>query len=406
MGGLFLANIIGIPIGILTSILVTRYLGAQGFGNYKFILSVFNLVIIICNFGFFHATSQALILNNDKIKAKEYYGSFLIVLSAIFLIASVLLLLYSIFDNNIQDKQLGNLFLYLIPFAWVFLLLRYFETIFQADNKIRMLAKVRVYPQFFFLITIFFLVYIWRDANLKRLEVVFFVYLGTQVLVYLSVLYQIKISFKNLKIRLIEIWDHYKSYGFNMYVGIVFSLGFSSLTEVLISYFSIDNNGVGLYSLALTFAMPLAYIPNTIATTHFRDFASGLKISNKLLLITLSVSFVSLLGLWIVIGPVVHILYGSEFVSVIELNYIVSVGVLAHGFGDFINSFLSANGKGKTLRNILIAYGICILMFNLILIPKFGAVGAAYANLITSVIYMLLTGRSYIKFVMSSFKII
>jgi O-antigen/teichoic acid export membrane protein len=394
--GLFLANIIGIPLGIITSLLLTRYLGSQGFGNYKFILSIFNLVVIICNFGLFHATSQALVLNTDKLKAKEYYGALLVFLGGIFMVISVLLILYTLFDANVQEKDLANLFLYLIPFSWVFLLLRYFESLFQADNQIRMLAKIRIYPQFFFLIGIFFLAYVYKGKQLQRLEVILLIYIATQVFVYLFTLFSIHISFKNLKIRLIEIWRHCKSFGFNMYLGIIFSLGFSGLTEVLISYFGIDNRGVGLYSLALTFAMPLAYIPNTIATTHFRDFASKAEIPPKLLFITLSLSIASLFGLWIVIGPIVNILYGREFISVIRLNFIIGIGVVAHGFGDFINSFLSTKGEGKTLRNVLIIYGVFILIFNLILIPKFGAFGAAFAKLITSFIYLILIFKIYI----------
>jgi O-antigen/teichoic acid export membrane protein len=401
---LFSANLLGIPFGVITSIILTRYLGSQGYGDYKFIISIFNFAIIICTFGFFQAGNRVLVLNNDKIKAKEYYGAVLLILGGLFILTSSLLLFYALFDNNIQEKQLSNLLLCLIPFSWILLLSKYFEALFKADNQIIMLSKIRIYPQFFFLITAIFVFFIFIDKEFKRLEIILGIYLATQVLIYLFILYKINISFRNLKIRLIEIWDYNKSFGFNMYLGTLFSLGFATLTEILISYFGINNSGVGFYSLALTFAMPLTYIPNTIATTHYKDFSMSEKIPKKLFHITLGVSIGSLLVLWLVIGPFVHIFYGSEFESVIRLNFIVSIGVVVHGLGDFFNSFLSANGQAKSLRNCLIIYGLAILTFNLFLIPKLGAIGAAYSKLITSIIYLLSIWIIYYKYKKRNFR--
>lgn len=396
--GLFSANLLGIPIGILTSIVITRYLGSEGYGDYKFIISIFNFAIIIFSFGFFQAGNRALVLNDDKKNAKEYYGAVLAIMGGLFIIISIFLFFYALFDNNIQEKQLGNLLFCLIPFSWVLLLSRYFESLFQADNRIRMLAQIRVYPQIGFLITAVFVYFIFIDKGFKRLEIIFTFYLATQIIIYLFILHKLQISFKNFKIRLIEIWRFNKSFGLNMYIGTIFSLGFAGLTEILISYFGINNSGVGFYSLALTFAMPLTYIPNTIATTHYKDFCTSKKIPKKLFLITLSLSIVSLLGLWVIIGPFIHNFYGSEFENVIQLNFIVSIGVILHGFADFFNSFLSANGQGKKLRNSLIIYGISILIFNLILIPKLGASGAAYSKLITSIIYLIIIVKNYTKY--------
>jgi O-antigen/teichoic acid export membrane protein len=395
---LFSSNLIGIPFGVITSIILTRYLGSNGYGDFKFIMSIFNFAIIICTLGFFQAGNRVLVLNNNKIKAKEYYGAVLFISGGLFVITTILLIFYALFDNNIQEKHLSNLLLWFIPFSSVLILLKYFESLFQADNQIIMLSKVRIYPQFIFLILASFVNFIFVDKEYKRLEIILRIYFTAQVVIYLFILYKLNLSFRNLKIRLIEIWGYNKSFGFNMYLGTIFSLGLAALTEVLISYFGINNSGVGFYSLALTFAMPIAYIPNTISTTHFKDFSTNEKIPKKLLLITLSLSSALLLILWLFLGPVVHIFYGIEFKSVVRLSYIVSIGVLIHGMGDLFNSFLSANGQGRSLRNCLIIYGLMILTCNVILIPKFGATGAAYSNLLSSIVYLLSIWIIYVNF--------
>lgn len=397
--GLFSVNIIGIPIGIITSIIVTRYLGAESYGDYKFIQSIFNFAVIIFTFGFFQAGNRALVLNPDKRKAKEYYGAELVITGGLFLIISVMLIIYALYDSNIQEKQLDRLLLFLIPFGWVFLLLRYFETLFQADNRIRMLGQVRLFPKVGFLITALLLYFVFMNLETNRLATVWAFYLATEVIAYFIILKKLKISLKNLKTRLKEIWRYNKSFGFNVYLGSLFAVGFAQFTQILISYFGIDNSGVGFYALALTFTMPLSFIPNTIATTHYKDFSNSKVVPKKLLFITLGLSLTALIGLWIIIPPFIRIFYGIEFKSVILLNFIVSIGVIAHGFGDFFNRFLGANGQGKVLRNSSFFVGGSMMLLNLMFIPRWSEQGAAYAKLITGFVYLFIIILYYSRFI-------
>lgn len=396
--GLFSVNLIGIPIGIITSIVITRYLGAQGFGDYKFLLSIFNVAILIFSFGFYQAGNRALVLNSDKQKAKEYFGTELLITGGLFIIMSVFLVLYALLDTNLQEKRLDKYLLYLIPFAWVFLLLSYFETLFQADNRIRLLGQIRLFPKVGFLIMALLLYFVFMNLETNRLTVVWAFYIATEIVVYLFVLYKLNVSFKNFTTRFKEIWNYNKSYGFDVYLGSLFAVGFASLTEVLISYFGLNNTGVGFYSLALTFTMPLSFIPNTIATTHYKDFSTSKAVPPKLLLITLGLSLTALFGLWVIVPPFIRFFYGIEFESVIRLNFIVSIGVIAHGFGDFYNRYLGANGQGKALRNSSFFVGGSMMFFNLLLIPQWGEKGAAYAKLITGFVYLLSIIYFYMRY--------
>lgn len=397
--GLFSVNIIGLPIGIITSVVITRYLGAQGYGDYRFIHSIFNFAIIIFTFGFYQAGNRALVLNYDKQKAKEYFGTELIITGGVFLVMSFFLILYAFADNNIQVKGLDKFLLFVIPFGWVFLLNKYFETLFQADNQIKKLAEVRLYPKIGFLLTSLLIYFFLKDIEKSRLPIVFGFYLLTESIVYIVVILKLKISFRNFKLRFKEIWEYNKSFGLNVYLGSVFAVGLSQLTEILISYFGIDNSGVGYYSLAITLTLPLSLIPNTIATTHYKDFSTSNKVPSKLLLLTILLSVMSLIILWLLVPPFVNYLYGKEFESVIMLNFIVSFGVIAHGFGDFFNRYLGANGQGKALRNSAIIVGGSTMVMNLLLIPKWAENGAAYSKLVSGFVYLILILIYYVKFI-------
>ena len=398
---LFSVNIVGIPLAIITSIIITRYLGPQGYGDYKFIINVFTLAVILGTFGFYHAGNRALVLVDDKQRAREYYGAELVILSGLFIIICIALLLYAIYDNNIQEKGLKTILIYLSPFVWVYLLVRYFEVLFQADNRIKLLAQTRLYPKLGFFISALVLYFILPDFPYSKLLIVFFFFLTTQIVVYIYVLYKVDISFGNLKLRIKEIWNYNKNYGFDVYIGSLFAVGFAQLTGIFISYFGIDNSGVGYYALALTFAAPLSLIPNVIATTHYKDFSKKRKIPGKLVLITVALSIGSLILLWIIVPPFINLFYGKEFTPVIQLNIIVSIGVILHGMADFVNRFLGSHGQGKALRNSSFIVGGSLMIFNIALIPSYGETGAAYTKAITGFVYLLTIVWFYKKYVFS-----
>ena len=206
--------------------------------------------------------------------------------------------------------------------------------------------------------------------------------------------------FANIRERWKEIKNYNKSYGFDVYVGSLFAVGFSVLPDILISYFDIDNQGVGFYSLALMFASPLAFVPTTMATTQYRKFSEIEKIKPKSIKITLLLSVLVMLSLWAIVPVIINLFYSSEFNEVIKLNFIVSLGVLLYGIADFFNRFIGAKGQGKLLRNSSFIVGLSVLIANFILVPLYGAAGASWAKVTAGIVYlttMLICYRKTLK---------
>jgi O-antigen/teichoic acid export membrane protein len=396
---LLTVNVVGIPITIVSSIIITRFLGPSVYGDFKFLSNLFILAVTVFTFGFFQAGNRALVLNSDPQKAKEYYGSELVILGVLFLIMTFFFLGYAFFDKNINEKGLRNILIILIPFSWVFLLGNYFEVMFQADNKIKLLANSRLYPKLWLLISVVIIYFGFTNYTGNRLIIILLFFIATQIIVYINIIHKIKLSFNNIRMRIREILFFNRTYGFNVYIGSVCAVGFSQLTGVLISYFGIDNTGVGYYSLATTIAAPLSFIPNVIATTHYKDFSTKTSISVKLLMLTIAISISALVLIILLVSPFIKYFYGPEFYPVIHMTVIVSFGVILSGFADFLNRFLGSHGKGKSLRNSAILVGLGTMVFNLTLIPRFGETGAIYTQLFSGLIYILCMVWFYWKLV-------
>lgn len=387
--GLLSANLLGIPLGIVTNIIVTRYMGPQIYGDYKFIHGVFSFAIIFLTFGFYYASNRAVLMTKEKERVRELYGASFIITVLLFILLSIAVTLYALFDPNIAEKGLTKVLILSMPLGFVYLWGKNIEEMLPANNQIGLLSKLRLYPRILNLIFAGVIYFFFRNNdNINRLLVIIALYGTTQLLLYIYCSIKIKVSFHNIKNGIGSIFSYEKSYGFNVYVGALFASGFSALTEILISYFGSDNSGVGFYSLANTLSNPLIFIPATIATTHYKDFATQKRIPSKLLKVTFLISAAAIIGLWVIVPPFVHIFYGEAFSPVIKINFFVSIGVLLYGFADFLNRFLCAKGAGKELRNASFVVGFGVMVANLIFIPLFGPYGAAYAKIVAGLIFI------------------
>jgi O-antigen/teichoic acid export membrane protein len=382
-------NLLMIPLSFVSSIILTRFLGTSAYGDFSFLFRLFNLAVVIFSLGFFMAGNRALVLNDDPQKARELYGAELIILGVLYLAMVIFLLGYAFSDKNINEKGLRDILILFIPFSWVFLLSMYFEVLFPADNKIKLLAKSRLYPKLAFVISVLIIYMFLPKYSGNRLIIIFAFFLITQILVFFHIIHKISPSFINLRARISDILFHNRTYGFNVYLGSLCAVGFSQFTGILISYFAIDNSGVGYFSLAITIAAPLAFIPNVIATTHYKDFSTRTSIPRKLLLLTIAVGCSALLLTLLLVSPFIRFFYENEFYPVISLTYIVSFGVILSGFADFLNRFLGSHGKSKALRNSSFIVGFSTMVFSLILIPRLGEKGAAYTHFFSGLIYII-----------------
>src|SRR5690554_2024525 len=374
-------------------------LGAEEFGNYNFFFSVFTFSSLIITLGFFQAVNRALVLNHNKIRARNYYGAMLIILFLLFTLLSSGLLLYGLLDSNLKNKSLTSTFLAALPLGFIFLSSKYLETLLQADNRISLLSFYRLSTKIFYLLCLIVFYAINSLEEYSLLLTFIYFYFFTHSLAFLIVLTKLKPTIKNINKRLKEIWFYNKSFGLNVYIGSVLAVGFASLNQILISYFSHNNSGVGFYTLALTICAPLLLIPNTIATVYYKEFAHSPKIPTKILKVTSLISIVALISIWLLIKPFVLIFYGEEFKSVINFSYIVSLGVLAHGFGDIYNRFLGANGQSIALRNSAFIVGIISILTSFILIPLFGVYGAIVTGFAAGLIYLIAIYSYYFKFI-------
>lgn len=386
---LFIWNLIGLPLTMGVNIIITRYMGAQSYGDYLYVQRVFEFTFVIVNFGLFRSLNRTILLTEDEEEKRELYGTGFILWSGISLIAVVGLYLFAVFSPNVSEKGIYTLFLFVIPFCSIYFMNHLYEQVLPANNRIDLLIKQRYYPKIGLVVCSAIIYLLFNDKGLNPIIVVWVFFLSTNLLFYLNVAIRLKPSFKNLRKRIRDVFTKNKEYGSKVYVGDLFSIAFNYLLPLLISEFSTDNSTVGFYALALMICSPMNFIPNVLTTSHYRELSKKKKIPGKLFKTTLLSSFGCLLLLWILITPFVKFFYTAEYEPVIMLTIVTSIGTFLYGFSDFISRYLTSQGDGVALRNSSFIVGFSTLALSFILIPRYNATGAAWTHVLAGLIYAI-----------------
>ena len=403
---LMLWNFMSLPLTFVTNIVITRYMGATSYGDYLYVQRVFDFVYIILGFGVLQSINRAVLLAKDKgeQEMREYYGSGYLCLLVIYAIICISLYAFTFISPNIREKGLVDIMLCVIPFSLVHYTATYFEQVLPASNKIKELIIQRYYPRIglFILSLALYLVVKKVDLGVSPIVVVWSLFWGTQIIVYLYLFKRIRPSFANIKSKVRDIISIDKQFGIQVYFGNLFSTAFTALMPIFLSYFGEDNAGVGFYSLSLMLSQPLSFIPVVVATSHYQKFADYKSIPRKLMVMTFLISGAALLILWVLVTPFVKFFYTPEFSPVIYLTFISSVGTLLYGISDFFFCFLMAQGKGKPLRNSSFIVGFTTLIMSVLLIPWIHETGAAITHVAAGVIYFFVIVYYYRKCVIDN----
>ena len=392
---LFLWNLIGLPLTMGVNIIITRYMGAQSYGDYLYVQRVFEFTFILVNFGLFRSLNRTILLTENEKEKRELYGTGFVLLTGISFIAIIGLYLFALFSPNVREKGIYTMFLFVIPFCSIYFMNHLYEQVLPANNRIDLLIKQRYYPKIGLFVCSAIIYLLFRDKGLNPIIVVWAFFLSTNLLFYLNVAIRLKPSFKNIRKRIRDVSTKNKEYGSKVYVGDLFSTAFNYLLPLLISEFSTDNSTVGFYTLALMICTPMNFIPNVLTTSHYRELSKKKKIPNKLFKTTLLSSFGCLILLWILITPFVKIFYTAEYEPVIMLTVVTSVGTFLYGFSDFISRYLTSQGDGVALRNSSFIVGFSTLALSIMLIPRYNAMGAVWTHVFAGVIYAIVIMHYY-----------
>lgn len=379
------------PLNLLTSVLLARFLGADGFGLYSLGLSISVLLNVFTNFGFPQGIVKFSIKNraednNEKVKGVLYSSLIFSVSLCVLIVIAQLLFAKEISRMFFDDDSLKNVLIIFglsIPFNTLYTFPAAFA---QAFKKIKyqtiILSITR--PLSFLLFTLVVVAFNWDlDAVLyaNLISTIVTAVIGFYFIIrYFPEFYQAKVKpiyeFKNLITFSSQ----------TMFTGFL-SILMIKIDRIMIGYFSTSSD-VGIYSAAANLAINVTFFLTPFAMI-FSPISAELYHLNKLeelngafknvtrwlLIFTLPLFFI-LAGF----SNELLIMFGKDFTIGGTVLILISLAELINVSTGPVGILLKMSGHQLVDLKISILVLVINIFLNYFLIPVYGLIGAAIAT--------------------------
>ena len=380
-------------------LLITNLSGAELYGEYAFLLTVFFIVSLLSRFGFDLFIQKKISYYNSigryAIQYKYFsYAVFICIFSSSFL----LILLY-IISTQFHSNLLNNVtaFFWIVP-SYGILMLGVFTLRALGEGMKSMLMFDLLFP-FINMIAILLLVQ-FHSISLKLLLFSF----GSSILILMLVL--MRYLYKhfqsahmkgvlNIKILInrFGIYPLLQSKNY-LYVAITFIL--FSYTDIIILKLYTTDFIIGLYSVDVKIASLLLIPSSIVLSLYGYEFVQLYKANKLIKLKSLHVKLVKylivtgliLLIILFVFGPYIHSLFGDDFIDNDSSIYIILlVAYVIHvPFGTYETMYLMTGRERLFYKNNMYAL-LLNICFSLVLGYFYLEIGVAIATLI-SILYL------------------
>ena len=373
---LFVGQVLGMVAAFLSYLLVARLLGAQDFGRFMFLYSVFTYIGMFFEAGTSIATGRLLALSNDQSEQQQLVGTWLALFGGLAATYCATLLLSVFWIDRVFQFHVGRTLAFCslpaIGLPWQNAL----REILQGLGAHLRLCFLLVAPWSFFLLGLSAL----KLSGQFSLFSVALLLTASFFLTGLVISITLKPKLPRQGMRGSPVWNETKRFGVHAFVGRLMGTGTYQLDTPLIAFFVRDPASVGFYGLAKGMTAPIALLTWSMGVASYRKLANVRRLSRETIWLGTLLLLTACLGMGLLGKPIVLGLLSKGYSGVLPLLYLWIGVAFIQGSYQFPNIFLSARGEGVILRTMAIWFSIANLILNFSLIPLWGTIGATIAS--------------------------
>lgn len=388
-----ISNIIIICIGFFTSWVISRTLGAELQGVYNLAILIPNLMYNFLNFG--QDTSTMFFLSNKTINKSDLIDN-MIPVSIFYTIISTLLgtLFIFLLKDSMFTEVSNNTLIFALIISPLTFLNNNLTAVLKSEGEFFSVNKVQVINKiiYFLICTILFFIV---DVNI--------VIFANIIILSISIIsLWKKIGIKGIRIKFNKEYQKKNiSYGFKSYLANMITFLNYRLDTFIIKALSKSTMAVGQYGVSVTLAEQVWVFASAISSVMFPYITSiendedKSKVTSLTFKIVMVVTFMAIIVLFFA-SNLIRFVYGEDYYGSIIPLKILLIGVFSLSLGKILANDIASRGKPElnALSNLM---GLLVnVIFNILLIPRFGIAGAAMA---TSISYTLTSSIFLISFI-------
>jgi len=396
----FSSQILNFILALISSIILARVLGPKGKGIYALIVLIPKTMLKLGTLGI--EAANVYFTGSKKYKVKDIVSNSLlcsILFGFILILLFYVISQHSVFKNFLNSNQLNSFYVWLMIFTVPFSLLSgYLRNVFLGKEDIITYNKINILQNALQLAAVFTLLLILRLDLFGAIST----YIFTNICMFLLVVFFIvKNGIKIYFTYNAKLFKNMLNYGIKAYFANLAQFLNYRLDMFLIAIF-LTPVEVGYYSIAVGIAEKLWMLPGAIATVLFPRISSIMDIkannlTSKIARNTFFIIFIFALLLAGITKPLIKVLFGFAFLSSAMPLLILLPGIVALSLSKILTADLAGRGKPQFAAYSSFVSLAVNIPLNLLLIPKWGISGAAFASTIAYIIATLIVFISFTK---------
>lgn len=394
-----------ILVSVVTTPVIVRLVGLEGFGEFATVLAVYSLLYAISDIGLSDSIRKHIAEEKNNLKIRSDIASvsiIILILSGILTLMAIVLVTFFL-HNYFDEKLLQNIIIICIGlvFSKVFAASRSLVLGLQKEEKIEFLQPLNVITYSIFAILL-------TSRGYGSTGLVIAHALGSTVIALMGL--KIAKRYYNFsKENLIDGYKYYRNklikFGFFTLITVLLTQLLYQSDVIMIKYYMSDKD-VGVYKAALLISEYLWLIPSALQMSLLHTSSElwskneHLKISqiaSKLMKYTLFLLILLIVGLFVLTKPFIRVYYGNEFINAAQPLQILLIGSFAFGLSRLIFPILQGKGELTVVTKCTGVATLLNILLNWVLIPIYGILGAAIATSISYFSMILLHSKAIKK---------
>ncbi|WP_374055123.1 oligosaccharide flippase family protein [Rossellomorea sp. FM04394] len=379
--------------GFLSIILYTRLFTPEHYGDYA---------LVISSLGFMNSVligwlNQSIIRFNYEFKKNDSYISTIIYTV---LLINITVLLVSIPIFILTYGNVSNSFMKLTYYGFFLFFVQAFDSTFQSILRANRLVKIfslnNVVVSLSKLIIVYLLVS-YYNFNIESILIALIIAHTSTIIISIRTL-----TFSNVNFRVIDfsILKTFRDYGVPL-IGLTFTSWIIALSDRYIIKIFETSKEVGIYSVSYSIAntilsliitvMMLAGYPVIVKVWNTSGRRDTEVVVGKMLRYYLLVTIPLFFGFICFSSEVLEMLGSEEYLSGDRVLPMVSLGILLMGVSQYSNKVWELTKKTKIIMYLNIITAVLNLVLNIIFIPIFGFIAAAYTTAASYIFYLMIS---------------
>jgi O-antigen/teichoic acid export membrane protein len=367
---------------IIVMVFIARKLGSEAFGIYSGVIALTIFTGLLSDFGLILPTIRRIsydekhqsLFIGETIAVRLFWGGIALViigiLGGMFNFPFLLVLLFSL--SSILEILATSL-----------------VRVFEGRQEMKVVTLYTVVERCFFCLCV--LLALWYDEDIVSVGVAYLISY-TVMLSFSIALFQRQVGKLTLHFSL-GVLRNVSKVGLPFFISAIFSTMYFKADTLLLGVYRSDTE-VGMYNASMRVIDAQMFIPMTIMATlypllskfHFHEASDFVKVFRRSFLTFSLLGIVITLTIYFGAAFIIDIVYSSPYREAVPTLEVLSFSVVFYFLNFLLSQTLVAVNRETSFTLVMVLSALLNIAVNLVLIPNYGIVGAAWSRVSTEML--------------------